>query len=201
VIARALAVLVLAVLAGSTPAKAPDPPDHSGLPVIGPAPDFVLRAQDGAEVALSHFRGKAVAVTFIFASCSATCPILTAKMADVQTELGSNFGTKIAFLSITIDPEHDTPDVLQRYAHDFGADPAGWKFLTGSPVEIKEIERRYGIFAAKLSDRELDHTNLTSLVDPRGMLRVQYLGVRFDPDEFRRDLLGLAEKPDRGGDS
>ena len=44
------------------------------------------------------------------------------------------------------------------------------------------------------SDREVDHTNLTSLVDPRGMLRVQYLGVRFDPDEFRRDLLNLVEK-------
>ena len=166
--------------------------------MIGPAPDFVLRAQDGAEVALNQFRGKAVAVTFIFASCSATCPILTAKMASVQTELGSDFGSKIAFLSITIDPEHDTPDVLQRYARTFGADPAGWKFLTGSPAAIQDIERRYGVFASKSSDRELDHTNLTSLVDPRGMLRVQYLGVRFDPDEFRRDLLGLVEKPGPG---
>ena len=188
------------MLAGSTPAKAPDAPDNSGLPVIGPAPDFVLRGQDGAKVALSQFRGKAVAVTFIFASCSATCPILTAKMAGVQTDLGSDFGTKIAFLSITVDPEHDTPDVLQRYAQGFGANPVGWKFLTGSPVAIQDIAHRYGVFAAKSSDRELDHTNLTSLVDPRGMLRVQYLGVRFDPDEFRRDLLGLVEKPDRGGD-
>ncbi len=84
----------------------------------------------------------------------------------MQTELGSDFGSKIAFLSITIDPEHDTPDVLQRYARTFGADPAGWKFLTGSPAAIQDIERRYGVFASKSSDRELDHTNLTSLVDP-----------------------------------
>ena len=60
-------------------------------------------------MALNQFRGKAVAVTFIFASCSATCPILTAKMAAVQDRLGSDFGTKIVFLSITVDPEHDTP--------------------------------------------------------------------------------------------
>ena len=191
---RTAPILLATVLAGSTPA-APTAQDRSGLPVIGPAPDFVLRTQDGAEVALNKFRGKAVAVTFIFASCSATCPILTAKMASVQAELGSDFGSKIAFLSITIDPEHDTPEVLQRYARTFGADPAGWKFLTGSPVAIQDIERRYGVFASKSSDREVDHTNLTSLVDPRGMLRVQYLGVRFDPDEFRRDLLGLVEKP------
>jgi protein SCO1/2 len=57
------------------------------------------------------------------------------------------------------------------------------------------LERRYGVFASKSPGREIEHTNLTSLVDPHGMLRVQYLGVRFDPGEFQRDLLSLVEKP------
>jgi protein SCO1 len=192
---RTTPILLAIVLAGSTPAAPPVVHDQSGLPMIGPAPGFELRAEDGTKVSLSQFRGKAVVVTFIFASCSATCPILTAKMATVQTALGSDFGSKIAFLSITVDPEHDTPEVLQRYARSFGADPVGWKFLTGSPAAIEDIEQRYGVFATKSPDRALDHTNLTSLIDTRGMLRVQYLGVRFDPDEFRRDLLSLAGKP------
>jgi protein SCO1/2 len=192
---RASAIALAIALAGSTPATPTIVTDQSGLPTIGEAPDFVLQAQDGVRVTLSQFRGKAVVVTFIFASCSATCPILTAKMATVQTDLGSDFGSKIVFLSITVDPEHDTPDVLQRYARTFGADPVGWKFLTGPPASIQDIEHRYGIFATKSSDRELDHTNLTSLVDTRGMLRVQYLGVRFDPDELRRDLLSLTDTP------
>jgi protein SCO1/2 len=192
---RGAPILILAVLAGSTPAQPPAARDHSGLPVIGEAPNFTLRSQDGAEIALDQFRGKVVAVTFIFASCSVTCPLLTAKMATVQNRLGSKFGTKIAFLSITVDPEHDTPDVLKRYARSFGADPAGWTFVTGSPSVIQDLERRYGVFASKMPGREIEHTNLTSLVDPHGMLRVQYLGVRFDPDEFRRDLLSLVEKP------
>ena len=127
---------------------APTAQDHSGLPVIGPAPDFVLRAQDGAEVALNKFRGNAVAVAFIFASCSATCPILIAKMAAVRDQLGSDFGPKIAFLSITVDSDHDTPKVLQRHADTFGVNPIGWKFLTGSPAVIQDIERQYGAFAA-----------------------------------------------------
>ena len=194
-IPRAAPLLVLPLLAGSMPVQPAAVHDHSGLPVIGEAPDFVLRGQDGARIALDQFRGKAVAVTFIFASCSATCPILTAKMAAVQDQLGSDFGRKIAFLSITVDPDHDTPEVLQHYANTFGANPTGWKFLTGSPAMIRDIERQYGIFTAGRPDGKLDHTNLTSLVDPRGMLRVQYLGVRFDPDEFRRDLLALAERP------
>jgi protein SCO1/2 len=191
---RAAPILLAAVLAGSTPARPPTP-DHSGLPAIGEAPDFVLRAQDGAEVTLKQYRGKVVAVTFIFASCSVTCPLLTAKMATVQNRLGAAFGTRIAFLSVTVDPEHDTPDVLKRYAQSFGADPAGWRFLTGSPSLIQDLERRYGVFASKSPGREIEHTNLTSLVDAHGMLRVQYLGVRFDPGEFQRDLLSLVEEP------
>jgi protein SCO1/2 len=192
---RGAPILMLAVLAGSTPAQPPPARGQSGLPMIGEAPNFALRSQDGAEVTLKHYRGKAVVVTFVFASCSVTCPVLTAKMATVQNRLGSDFGTKVAFLSITVDPEHDTPDVLKRYARTFGADPAGWQFVTGSPSAIQDVERRYGIFASKVPGREIEHTNLTSLVDPHGMLRVQYLGVRFDPDEFRRDLLSLVEKP------
>jgi protein SCO1 len=191
---RPAVLVLLALLAGSTPTTVSEVRDESGLPVIGPAPGFTLTSQDGIEVALNAFRSKVAAVTFIFATCSATCPLLTAKMAAVQNQLGADFGTKIVFLSITIDPEHDTPDVLKRYAQAFGANPAGWKFLTGSSATIDSITRRYGVFASKSGDREVDHTNLTSLIDGRGMLRVQFLGVRFNPDEFRRDLLSLVER-------
>jgi protein SCO1 len=77
----------------------------------------------------------------------------------------------------------------------FEADLAGWAFLTGTPGEIREVVRRYGVYASKTAGGEVDHTFLTSLVDPEGALRVQYLGVRFDPDEFRRDLLSLLNEP------
>jgi protein SCO1/2 len=195
VILRAAPVAVLvAALASSTPGPSPADHDSSGLPVIGEAPDFDLRAEDGTKVALRHYRGKVVAVTFIFASCSATCPTMTAKMATVQDDLETAFGPKVAFLSITVDPEHDTPEVLKDYAHAFGANSVGWHFLTGSPRAIADVKRRYGVFAANSPDRELEHTNLISIIDPRGKLRVQYLGVRFDPDELRRDLLSLVER-------
>jgi protein SCO1/2 len=191
---RAVAFLLAAALAGSTPALPDIALDNSGLPVIGQAPDFVLRALDGTQVTLAQFRGKVVALAFIFASCSSTCPILTAKMATVQDRLGSDFGPRIVFLSITVDPEHDSLDVLRRYVETFGANPTGWKFLTGSPNTIRAIERRYGVFAARAPSGDVDHTNLISVVDSRGMMRVQYLGVRFDPDELRRDLLSLTGK-------
>jgi protein SCO1/2 len=164
---------------------------QSPLPKIGPAPGFTLTSQDGAQVSLSDLHGKVVAVTFIFTRCSDTCPVLTPMMSLVQDRLGDDFGSKVVFASITVDPEHDTPEMLKLYAQMHGADVAGWSFLTGPPPIILDLARRYGVFAAKNANGDVEHSFLTSIVDPRGILRVQYLGVRFDPDEFRRDLLSL----------
>jgi protein SCO1 len=165
------------------------------LPTIAPAPEFRLTSQDGAQVALVDLRGKVVAVTFIYTLCTNTCPVLTPMMSFVQDQLGADFGVKIAFVSITVDPERDTPEVLKEYAQAFGANLAGWFFLTGPYDVIQDVTRRYGVFALKSSNGDVDHTFLTSIIDRHGILRVQYLGARFDPNEFRRDLLSLLQEP------
>jgi protein SCO1/2 len=132
-----------------------------------------------------------LAVTFIYATCRDTCPLLTAKLAMIQRKLGKDFGPRVRFVSITVEPEIDTPAVLSAYAKKFDADLAGWSFLTGSSSEIQEVVRRYGAFAKRLKPGDVDHLFLTSLVDRNGLLRVQYLGYRFDPDEMHRDLESL----------
>ena len=86
--------------------------------------------------------------------------------------------------------------MLKQYARNFGANLAGWAFLTRTPDGIGDVTRRYGIFVSKTAGGDVDHTFLTSLIDPHGNLRVQYLGVRFDPEEFRRDLLSLLDEPE-----
>ena len=161
------------------------------LSKIGPAPDFTLTTQDGARLSLRDLRGKVVAVTFIYASCADTCPLLTAKMAALQARLGREFGSRVFFASVTVDPERDTPEVLKRYAEAHAANPSGWAFLTGTPTEIQDVQRRYGVYARKNPSGDVDHTFLTSLVDRDGVLRVQYLGVRFDPDELLGDVQSL----------
>ena len=164
------------------------------LPKIGPAPEFTLTQQDGKRLALKELRGKVLAITFIFASCADTCPLLTAKMSGIQNRLGSEFGTKVFFVSITVDPERDMPEVLKRYAEAHKANPAGWAFLTGAPAEIREVAKRYGIYYKKTPRGDVDHTFLTSLVDQSGTLRVQYMGVQFKPDEMLRDIQSLVKE-------
>jgi protein SCO1/2 len=161
------------------------------LPTVGAAPEFALTSQIGERVALADLRGKVLAVTFIYATCKDTCPILTAKMAVIQRKLGADFGPRVRFASITVEPEVDTPAVLKAYAEAHSADVAGWSFLTGPSAEIQDVVKRYGAFAKRVKPGDVDHLFLTSLIDRKGMLRVQYLGYRFDPDEMLRDLRTL----------
>jgi protein SCO1 len=180
-------------LAALWPADVPahKPGKDERLPRIGAASDFALTAQDGRRVALRDLRGKVVAVTFIYASCIDTCPLLTAKLVGVQRRLAADAPGRTIFVGITVDPERDTPEILAQYARAHGADANNWAFLTGTPVEIREVSRRYGVFLRKQPRGDVDHTFLTSLVDQTGTLRVQYLGVRFDPEEFYQDLRSL----------
>ena len=161
------------------------------LPKIKPAPEYTHTNKDGNRLALKELRGKVLAITFIFASCTDTCPLLSAKMVGIQDRLGPAFGPQVFFLSITVDPERDTPPILKRYAEAHNANMAGWAFLTGSAGEIREVARNYGIYYQKRPRGDVDHTFLTSLVDRNGILRVQYIGVRFNPNEMLRDLQAL----------
>jgi protein SCO1/2 len=119
---------------------------------------------------------------------------LTQNMVRVQDELGSDFGRKIGFVSISLDPEHDTPAIRKDYAEFWGGKPEGWSFLTGSLDAVSDVTRRHGIFFAKQEDGSVEHSQLTTLVDGGGRRRAQYLGARFDREEFWRDLVSFANR-------
>src|SRR5262249_38581486 len=157
--------------------------DDARLPVVGPAPEFVLLDQDGFRFTPAELRGKVSVVTFIYATCTDTCPLLTAKMASLQKPLGADFGSRVRFVSITVDPEIDTPAVLRNYAKAHGANLVGWSFLTGTRAEIDDVVRSFGAYARRTDRGSVDHLFLTSLIDRQGRIRVQYLGYRFKPDE------------------
>ena len=195
-IATRRALLAAAVVAGWAPRVARSHAERGQrrLPIQGQAPAFVLTDQSGRRLALADLRGKVLALTFIYTTCRDTCPILTAKMAAIQDKLGAEFGAKVRFVSITVEPEVDTPPVLAAYARAHGADLAGWSFLTGATADVQEVVRRYGAFARRARPGEVDHLFLTSLIDGRGMLRVQYLGTRFSADEMMSDLRSLVRE-------
>lgn len=164
--------------------------DDSGLPRIGPAPAFALTDQDGRRYDTKNHHGKVSVVTFVFAGCSETCPLLTAKLVGIQRRLGpDNVG--VAFAAVTVDPLNDTPERLKNYARAHGANLSNFAFLTGTHEQVEDVARKFAVYRKAGPGGAIDHAFLTSLIDRQGVLRVQYLGTRFDPAEFETDLRSL----------
>ena len=113
-------------------------------------------------------------------------------MAEIGRSLGSDFGPRVAFVAISVDPLNDTPARLRDYATAYGADGPGW-YLPDRRAGRRSTRcvRRYGAYAKKTDSGGVDHLFLTSLIDRDGMLRVQYLGTRFDTREMHRDIAAL----------
>ncbi|MBV9195798.1 MAG: SCO family protein, partial [Solirubrobacterales bacterium] len=99
-------------------------------------------------------RDKVVVISFIFTSCPDLCPLTTARLAEVRDMLGDAVGRDIFFISLTVDPEHDTPERMKAFADAFHAEGPGWRFVTGRPEDINLINRRFGDRSAErgLSD-------------------------------------------------
>jgi len=189
------AVLVLAMVLGSSVVFSHHVDDtNERLAKVGPAADFELIAQSGEKFSIKDVRGKIVAVGFTYTSCIDTCPLLTAKMVSVQNKLGSQFGSEVFFITVSMDPVVDRPEVLKAYAQALGSDLRGWAFVTGTEAEIQQVARDYGVFRKKREDGEVDHTLLTSIIDRTGTVRVQYIGMLFDPEEFLHDIKDLMQE-------
>ena len=163
------------------------------LPRIGPAPAFTLTTQEGTQLSLLDLRGNPLVVTFIFTSCRSACPMLTSKLVRIQRRVSKTGKHSVRFVAITVAPEVDTPDILKAYAKAHGADLRSWTFLTGTPASIDDVARRYAVFQKKRPPDDVEHTFLTSLIDAKGVLRVQYQGVEFSEDEFIEDLRTLVQ--------
>jgi protein SCO1 len=138
----ALAALAACALAG--------PDARAAEPRWGKAyfPDVALTTQDGKTVRFwdDLLAGKIVAIDLVYTRCRYSCPLETARLAQVQRILGDRVGKDIHFYSITLDPERDTPEVLKAYAQKFHAGP-GWLFLTGKKDDVKLLARKLGLLS------------------------------------------------------
>lgn len=113
--------------------------NHPPLPlrVIGPVANFTLTNQDGQVVTLADFTNRVWVADIIFTRCAGPCPRLTAQMKSLQEKLPAEYPTR--FVTLTTDPEFDTPEVLKKYGQRFGADFNRWSFLTGTKSEIAAL--------------------------------------------------------------
>jgi protein SCO1 len=141
---------------------------------IGDAvPDFTMTSQDGKAVKLSDLRGHVVVLTFIYTRCPLPdfCPLMDKKFSDLAQRL-SAFATrasKIRLISLSFDPEHDTPELLRKHAQVRGATPPLWSYAVASHSELAKIGVPLGLFYQP-GDTEIAHNLCTAIIDPGGNL-------------------------------
>lgn len=153
------------------------PAQSSRLAEIKPAPLFSLVDQNGERLELGKQRGSVLLVGFIFTTCNGSCPATTHRMAQVQDELrrrGFLKEKQVKLLSITLDPERDTPEVLRRYAQLFDLDTSSWSFLTGPAGAVHAAIRDWGMWVRPSANAQLDHPSRVFLVDGAGVIREIY---------------------------
>lgn len=114
--------------------------DAPPLPVLGTVPPFSLVNQAGEPAGPEMLQGKISIVDFIFTSCTSICPVMSGRMAYLQGELGGN--PLIQFVSVSVDPETDTPAVLTEYGNRYGAIHGKWLFFTGDKSRIYDLTRQ-----------------------------------------------------------
>jgi protein SCO1 len=177
--------------------------EHPSLAVIRAAPDFTLVDTRNHGFRLSHIRGRVVLLSFIYTACTTTCPLLTHRMGLLQDRLKrAGFWPRSAsFLSVTVDPEHDSAPVLADYAERFDAVDPNWRFLRDEPARLRSVLAAYDEWTKPLPDGELDHPARVYLIDRRGYIREIYALAFFDERQAFIDFRTLiAEPPPTGGE-
>lgn len=184
--------------AASEDTRAPVAVAGQSAPALGPKQraaqiffsDRRLLTQQGDEVAFYSdvLRDKVVVIDFIYTQCTDSCPTQTARLAQVQSLLGERVGHRISLVSISVDPAHDTPQLLHDYAERFGAGN-GWVFLTGRKADVDDVLRRLG----QLTATRESHTTLFIVGN---VATGHWLKVHPDaaPEEIARQALLLAHE-------
>jgi protein SCO1/2 len=177
-------IIVCLAVAASSCSRRP------ALPSYGVVPDFRLTDQSGREFLSSEkLNGHVWIANFIFTNCSGPCPRMTTQMKEAREKLASR---DVRFVSFTIDPARDTPEVLSAYARRFHADPERWYFLTGPQSQLHQLKRQ--TFMLGDVDGSLQHSTRFVLVDAQSRIRGFYDSS--DAESMGRlpaDALGLAQ--------
>jgi protein SCO1/2 len=160
-----------------------------------PVPDFAMTTQDGKPLRLSDLRGNVVVLTFIYTRCPLPdyCPAIDKKFRRLADRLSAVKGRAegVRLLSVSFDPEHDTPEALRKHAELVGARPPLWTFAVASHAELRKVAERLGLVYGPMPN-EIVHNLCTAVVAPDGtLMRLESgtAGKSWDPDDLLRSVL------------
>jgi protein SCO1/2 len=185
--------LVASAEAGAAAPASPEPKPGDEVP------DFSLTNQDGKRISFHQYRGRAVALTFIYTRCPLPdyCPLMTERFAQADKALKGDpdLYARTRLLSITVDPVYDRPKILREYASAYTSENGKpsfdhWEFATGTEEEIKRVATYFGMQYFQKDD-QIIHSLRTAVIAPDGKLVKLYTGSEWKPEEILADLQAL----------
>lgn len=169
-------------------------------PRIGLAPAFALTDASGARVTNEDLRGRLVLYQISYTGCGEHCAALDETMQEFQARLPAINSTNlpVSLVTISIDPEHDTPERLQAHAAAVGADPGLWHFLTGDPAQLKSVVGGgFHVYYAEKDGAGFNFDPTLVMVDGSGIVRAEYGLTTATIDAVTRDFALIAEEIQR----
>ena len=155
------------------------------LPTFGKVPEFSLTSEDNRNITHRDFLGKVSIVDFVFTQCGGACPMMSAKMSELQQVFSSD--PRIQFISFSVDPETDSPSVLQEYANQYHAIQGKWIFLTGDKNQIYQLTKEGFHLGLDIEGNDaIIHSQKFVLVDHHRAIRGYYDS---DDEEAMKNLL------------
>jgi protein SCO1/2 len=165
------------------------------MDVYGSVPTFQLTDQSGATFSSQQLAGHVTLLDFIYTHCTDACPLLSATFQEAQRKLANDklLGSKVLLVSLSVDPQHDTPPVMAEYGQQFQADPSGWKMLTGDWDAVYDVVTGFKVAtrpprppadAPAPGGTELTHTTAVVLIDPQLQVRAYLDGTGSTADDL-----------------
>ena len=189
------------IIVGAPDPNKPAPPINEGFAQVGqPVPDFSLTNQDGKPISIKDFRGRALAITFIYAKCPLPdyCIRMSTNFSDLANQLATNaeLKDKIRLLSISFDPANDTPEKLRSYGLGYlgkGAKPdfTIWQLAVGKDADVRKIAEFFGLrYEVDASDKtKINHSLRTAVIGPDGKVTKIFPGNEWTPADLLRELI------------
>jgi protein SCO1 len=164
------------------------------LPVHGQAANFEATNVNGKKISFQSLNGKIRLVTFFYTHCPGPCPIIAYRLEQVQQAMQKEgkFGSKVAIMSITLDPQHDSLPILQKWALRYHPDEAGWFIVRPTPADLPNILQNWAVQKQVVPGTVyISHTVKTVLIDQSGNIRAVYPGDNPDPVQMEKDIQSL----------
>jgi protein SCO1 len=163
-------------------------------------PDFEMTTQDGKPLRLSDLRGKVVVLTFIYTRCPLPdfCPLIDRKFRELAAKIGAvrSRANAVRLVSVSFDPEHDTPEVLRQHARNQGAQPPLWTYAVARHEELAKVAGAIGLTYIPGSD-EISHNLATAVIDSVGRLVLLEHGRKWEPADLFRAIVAALPPHDR----